>query len=451
MIRYGDSLRGLEISSRARATWILIKDVSYVLKQYGAGFLFVVLLVVSSAVVAQGAEPADSRLLQMMAVIPVTPETLSVSDPLSYLDYRAVEATIPGLMPFTHYAEFAQADDARRSLWLAAARRFMSGPVEHLQYLAIPEVETMPQVVGFDVFEIDQGVLWGQPPTTGTFFVGDFDREAIRAAFTNREYTQEDLDGVEVWCPANGCDSGAQTNMRARNPGANPFGGQFGRQEPIILGDGWIFSSPSPDALELQITVLAGGASSVLALPQFSATANALLRRGEVLQVQFVNPGGLNRDDPVAQSSASREASPADVQTSSHAPLPPYSLVALADLVAPDNEDDLAVVALAYSSEADAQEAGRLLMERLQVATTWGDGQPWMTLLDRHDVRVDGVQVLADDDTGWFITLLTFRNPGAGMQMGAAEVTPGAGYRLLIDRLYRQDLPWLAYAFTPEE
>lgn len=389
-------------------------------------------------------EAETPLLLQMMALVPAIPETLELRLPFSYADYRALEATMPGLRPFSDYAEFVQADDARRNVWFAAMRRLVggSGSYAYSELISNPTTEAMPQVVGFDLFEINQGVYWGQPPSNGTFFVGDFSREAIRAAFANREYTQEDFGDVEVWCPPKGCDSGRDVDLTGRNP-ANPFGGNMGRQEPIILGDGWIFSAAG---IEHQAAVLAGDTPSLLAIPQFSAIARALLSHGNVLQLQFVYPLELNGETHRPRFPEVREAMMAEVQSVLQVPLPPYSLVAIADLIEVDGDENLAVIALAYHSEVDAQAAGPVLIERLQDATHLFSLQPVMTLLEQRDMSIDAPQVFVDE-TEWFVTLLSFRYPRPSTEPESTLVD-GLGYDLLMTMLYQKDLLWLAHEFT---
>lgn len=411
------------------------------IKWYYSG-CFILLLALNSVAFAQDAE--TPLLLQMMALVPAIPEQPGFVLPLSFVDYRALETTVPGLSPFADYAEFAQAGDARHNLWHTAMRRVEGGPGSYA-YQDLISAQTMgelPQVVGFDFFEVNQGMYWGEPPANGTFFIGDFSPEAIRAAFANRGYTQEDFGDVEVWCPPKGCDSGSLTDVRGRNL-ANPFGGNIGRQEPIILGDSWIFSAREVD---YQAAILAGDSPSLLAIPQFGAIARALLSHGTVLQLQFVYPLELNGETHIpylARRPEVREVMIAEVESVLEVPLPPYSLVAIADLI---DDDDIAIIALAYSNEATAQAAGSALLERLQQAMNLYSEQPVMTLLEERNMSIAAPRVFADE-SGWFITLLGFRQPGPSLQSDAT-LADSRGYNLLTNMLYRKDLLWLAYEFT---
>lgn len=409
---------------------------------------FILLLVHIGGALAQNDETETPLLLQMMARVPLIPESQDLSLPLSYIDYRALESTVPGLAAFSDYAEFAQADDARRASWFAAMGRLESSPGSYVysDLIANQAMEALPQVVGFDFFAINQGVYWGQPPANGTFFFGDLGPETIRAAFADRDYTREADGDVEVWCPPKGCDSGSLVDVRGRNL-ANPFGGNIGRQEPIILGDGWVFSGRGFDS---QAAVLAGDAPSLLALPQFSAIARALLNHGTVLQLQFVYPLELNGETHnlyLARRPEVREAMMAEVQSVLEVSLPPYSLVAIADLA--DGDDDIAVIALAYSDEVAAQAAGPALLERLQSATQVSSEQPVMTLLEERRLSIAAPLVIADE-RGWFVTLLSFRQPRPSTQSDAAAAD-GAGYSLLMNLLNQKDLLWLAHEFAVQD
>lgn len=413
-------------------------------------FALLVLIVASTFTFAQDDEP-DSSLHQIMALVPATPDLLTSSLPFSYVDYRAVELARPGVTPFASHEEFmSELDNSRARLWIASTRRISTGPQDHLQYMML--AEEMPQVVGFDFFDIDGGLYYGQPPGAGTLFMGEFDRENIRSAFTKRDYTQEEINGMEVWCPPNGCNSGMEVDLTNRNPGGNPFGGQLGRREPIILGDGWIFSAPGFGVLRIQAAVAAGDRESVLDLTEYSASANAILSMGDLIQVQYVNPLDLNVGDPGTLLLTDPEADLDDIVEQIQAELnevslPPYSLVAFADVIPFETDDELALIVLVYTDEADAEAAGSAVSERLETAVSLRAGLPVMELLNERQINLAEPVIYVDEEAGHYVTLLPFYYPREGAQPGSDGnyASSGLGFRLLMDMLYSRDLRWLAY------
>ena len=98
-------------------------------------------------------------------------------------------------------------------------------------------LDGMADAVGFGFFDIDRSLVFGEPPGNGTIVAGHFHGDRIARAYQARGFSENTQGAVSVWCGPEGCDSGLKLNLGDRNP-ANPFGGQFGRAEPLaVLSD----------------------------------------------------------------------------------------------------------------------------------------------------------------------------------------------------------------------
>jgi hypothetical protein len=312
-------------------------------------FMFIVTPALAPAA-AQDAQPAPNRLLQMLAL---TPDDANSRAYLGYVDYRALEAA-RGIQTLAA-ADFAQKTD-RFALWLAAMGGVSTGM--ELSYL-FQYLDRMQDAVGFSFSDIDQSLVFGQPPQTGTILAGNFDADRIAAAYRARDFQQTEIGGLPAWCGPDGCDSGLAQNLRDRNP-ANPFGGQFGRAEPLIVLPGFVADSPSPGVIESIAAAYQDKQPSLADAPEYRAIAEAVAQAGTLSQVLFINPLDLNTPDPALLTDASNSSALEIIK--GYRTLPLYSLAAFADRI--DGQNQLASVALVYNDEESANQAGEELLKR---------------------------------------------------------------------------------------
>src|SRR5690606_1972886 len=150
------------------------------------------------------AEP--SPFLRALSLIPDIAPVREATPLFSYADYHAALAA-RGIETPERFADFLADREAYGPLLPALP---MSGPNNLLTYLAAGGAE-YPETVGFDFFEIAQGIEIGVPPEHGQILIGDFSADAVEAAYTAREYSveREGETGV-LLCPEAGCDSGTQ-------------------------------------------------------------------------------------------------------------------------------------------------------------------------------------------------------------------------------------------------
>lgn len=317
---------------------------------------FLLLLVIAGLVFTPAVAQDEHPLLKMLALVPDTPEARSW---LNYADYRAMEAA-RGIETPTP-ADFDNRTELVR-VWLAASTGLNTGMRldNFMQYLV-----DMPRLNGFAFFDIDQSMTFGQPPSMGTLLNGNFDAESIAAAYSEREFTTAEIDGVTVWCGPDGCENGLQQDLAGREPG-DPFGGNLGRKEPIaVLPNGILVNSPHFPIVEGVIATAADPSRSLADAPDYSAVAQALTELGgNVVQVQFINPTDLIVSGIPPAFGGDIEVTP-EAQPGE---LPVYSLAVLADTW--QGDEQTAWIGLTYVDVETAQAAADEILTRLETAVS---------------------------------------------------------------------------------
>lgn len=382
---------------------------------------------------AAAQDEAENPLLEMLKLVPDNEQTRAGIPLVSYADYRAIESGRGIDTPPTK-ADFDNRTDTV-SLWIAATNGVMSGM--RLDYF-MQYLEGMEQAVGFSWFEVDRALVFGQPPGMGNILAGDFDAEAIAEAFEARDFTIENQGDVVVWCGPGGCDEGLKQNLKNRDP-ANPFGGQFGREEPLAVLPGAVANSADYDVLSAILESHQGEQPSLADDPNVQAAVNSIAAKGTLRQAQLFNGADVgNYGEMVATEGEQPEL------------LPAYALAFFADTY--DGEEQSALVGLVYDEEAAANTAVALLVDHLQMAESMAVRRPFMELIEERGGNIAGALVEVDADTGKFVALLDIRYPAASNQKSDTGYPASSlVFKLLIDSIYRRDATWLAASFdTPQ-
>jgi hypothetical protein len=302
--------------------------------------------------------------LDMMALIPASSyENQDEWTPLtiSYIDFRAVEQARPGTVTPQSWQEWnnlRDTDPLSGLLWQANSYRIQSGPGALISSFGL--LETMPTVMGFDLFDIDRALTFGQLPKRGDIYAGDFDPEAVAQAHLARDYTETDLGGISLWCGPVGCENGGEQDSANRDY-ANIFGGDRGRQFPFLVLPQHLATSMDLPLVTAMADTYQGEALSLLDVPAYRAGAEAIAQTDDLLvQAQFypaVEFGILHLDWLGDLADQGNEI------VGGYGTLPVYELAILADFQ--DGEDQVAMIALVYAGEQDARTGADELSNRL--------------------------------------------------------------------------------------
>lgn len=386
----------------------------------------------SGAVGAQGSDP-QPPFMALLAAVPR--EAAAAQGVIAYADYNALVKARPGGYWPKDMAEFesvAQSDDPRHMVLMAALNGLSAGMSRLPQAFHDPG---MRETVGFEFFTVQRSLEFGQPPALGDVLQGDFDPEAIGAALTARGFTEQPVQGVDgglLWCSADGCDAGLQTNLGDSNP-ADPFGGQLGRKQPLaFVAPDTLLSSASDEMVEAMLaSQQSPDDASILSLPEYRAAAEAITARGALLQA-VIAPAALVFD----------EAAVSGVRA-----LPRYELVVFAHIR--DEDDVLTLVGLVYPDEQLAAQATGALPLLFNEALSLRVNRPFAEMVEERGGAVSKGQSYVSPESGYAAALLEFRSPVEAPQPDpeaqlSAPRASGLIFRMFIESLYARDTAWLA-------
>jgi hypothetical protein len=379
--------------------------------------------------------PSIFRPLSAIADSPLSRDVISLVDrdaiPLAYPDARKPSSTSALVNALIGQENVTQGE----AVWALVFRGLLD---ETAQTVTLSE--DLPEALGIEVLQIGQVATFGSPPANGTLFTGDFDLHAVYSALAARGYTTED---ELLWCYEGDCTNGLQVNPGQRNP-ANPFGGSLGRTQPVIVAPGLLYSAASEDVVRSGAAAAAGEVRSVADVPVYRAVAAALASQGVVLQTTFLDGRSLLESSLMNLSihlSGTPQPLPAGI-----APIDPYILYAVADVVTP--ADQAGIVAFAYASEASATAALEQMAYRLTVLNSQTLERPWAEVLADRSLTVEAEVVAAQ---GFFVGLLRFATPlpttadlveGDSHVSSSGRIMPGQVYNFLVRGLYNRDDAW---------
>ena len=410
-------------------------------------WVLLLLLLLTFGSVPTFAQTNESPLLQMLARVPDTP---SAREYISYVDYKALLAARQGVPQITTWEQLSTLLSSKSKegrLAMAALQGIQSGPEFYARYFM--QAGDAPSVVGFDLLTIERAIEFGSLPDSGDILEGSFDAQAVAAAHEKRGYTSSDLNSLTLLCPAAGCDSGKQLDMAQINP-ANPFGGELGRSQPVLVGDNLVASSPNIDTVRSIASAIADPSTSLADQPDYRAAAEAISANGTLIQSYLIRPADIQSAAAIiatSRLSAAQIKRLTDQLRADFVPMPAYNLIALAD-IATDSEQQ-ALVALVYTNQADAEAAAALFPDRLGKYTSLATQRVVSDLLTERGVTSVDTSVYAAS-TKRSVLVITLHAPLPSSAIpadGSPLQSSSLIYSLLVRVYMSRDLGWLATQF----
>lgn len=397
---------------------------------------------------AQSDTPAGdpAYLLDLLRYVPASSAVMESY--ITYGDYRAAEASRKGAGSYESFEAFMADETDASALWVNSVP--MGGYENFLRYFRMSGGE-MPDIVGFDFFDIDRSLQFGQPPALGIILQGDFDVDAIDAAHTAREYTREDRDsGAVLWCGSVGCDGGFTTNLQKRNP-ANIFGGDLGREFPVALApdDGVIFSSGDLDTIETIEAAFSGERRSLADDALFTTAVQSLEGYGALRAALLVPPLLLNGSPIIGllgERATAENVEALVVQIKeTYGDLPRYDLAFFADLATEDEQ--IAVIGLVYNSAENAETAAEVITQRLEAVESLNSRRSWQEMITERGTAIPEPAYFTSESGEQTVLLLPFRYapPAEEKLDGVFWQQSGMVYSLFFQGFVARDLTWLAY------
>ncbi|MDX1993348.1 MAG: hypothetical protein SF029_13225 [bacterium] len=414
-----------------------------------------------------GSQPARAQFLGADSGSPLhnllaqTPNTLAARDTwIRFQDYAAAFDAIEWLERPERLASYLEEIG-----WVGFFYRWLSAP-EQITSLLFSYDDTL-SIVGFDLFDVDQTLTFGNPPSEAVLWRGRFNAESIAAVHEARGYTQERIDGVDAWCGPQGCASGMQVDLPNRDPN-NIFDNGLGRPVPfLLLPDAdqpeTLVSSPNLAVLEQVAAVTNGDTTSLAEAPDYLTLANALndpvAYPGLLIGAQFLpteqvryrvdftqdDPFADFRDSPIVNAlQRLSENDPRPDFLMDYATLPEYQMAAIADRQEGDRQ--LVIVALLYENAAEAEVAAPELARRLESFSAALTRRAPNPLLEDVPGAVVVPRVYTDSETGLSVALVEigYDTPTQAQQQATAAsgelMSSGRVFQILLEAFAMNEL-----------
>lgn len=412
-------------------------------------FVLLCLSLLALPVIAQDTPPAPQNLPEALAYVPDIP--LSRNSIVGYGALHVAEQYISDLPPVDTTAQWLDQSRAERTAWAMA---FPSTAGIPTLTEAFAEAERVPEVMGFDLFDIQHMLSFGRPPNTAQILFGDFDPATVIAAHEARGYSLgPEFGPFQKICQPAGCNTPTVMVPRERLL-ANPFGGNLGIEQPVIVSETLMMSSGATPTLELITEMLVEDDPTLADDPAYIATARLLESRGLLRQAMLIPPQtirALYGRTPANEQDAARLEGLRETARGLFSPfgsLPEYDLVGFGDVIQVEDEQLQAVMLLTYATQEDAEAAASILNGRLGLLDQLETGVAALTyasLFNDRGFEVLPVEAITDEDTGISTTVLTWSGPLLNSVEDFAEAPIAAQdiYNLLAQMLYNDDLPWL--------
>ena len=348
----------------------------------------------------QRADVPLSRTTPLLAML--VPDTVTARQgrpSVSFVDFGAAfEASSASSHSPKTSEEFAAMSPETRQTWLKTLGRLRSGPPDLLPHLLVM-IENMPDLLGFEWFDIDRALSYGTPPDVGTLFAATPDPDRLAEKLLGRAFERTSYQGTTLW------QKGEEDSIdiMAREPG-DPFVGPLGRAVRLAVFPDYLANAPTAAMTQAVVNSHDDRYPSLADADDYRTLAEALaLEEGALVQAQFWNffdvglvpddPSGMLRNPPGTLPSLPETAPQGDA-------LPPYGLAVLADSQA--GPEQVGIVALLYEDGETAQEAAAVLTARLEAARS-ADYEAW-------DVRVEDGRAF-ESSTGLWAAVASVRYP----------------------------------------
>ena len=408
------------------------------------------------------AQDEPNTLDAFRGVLALTPDVPLIQQyGVSYANYDAIVAAREGAAQITSWENYNRLDESddetenlSAQLWSSAMFGIASGPADYMQTaFGVGRDGEMLAAVGFDLFDVQAGIEYGAPPSDVTIITGDFNVEAIVSVYEANGYTTEEHDDFLLLCGPEGCENANTMNLEERNM-ANPFGGKLGRQQPIILYNNYIISSPDYSRIQAYVSLLSN--DNYFSMDE-SASIQAVLEvlgdYGILIQANIYHPIMFSFGDPIsvifADPSMTAEERQALLEEAEekYIELPRYEQVIIADMA--NGDEQHAITALVYSDEETAQTAAVAVHERMSTYMSLLFKESLLDTFERRNATLDTPWVYTSENGKYVVVIdvhgpmppperLSIEDGGLGRPIQSSMV-----YKLFVNMVISQDTGWL--------
>ena len=382
-------------------------------------------------------------LLSMLELVPDTVTARQGVPSVSFVDFGAAleRSPVSPHAPQTS-ADFAAMSPEAQRTWLKTLQNLRGGPPDLLPFLPMM-IENMPDLLGFDWFDIGRALSYGTPPNVATLLAAAPDPDRLAEKLLERDFERTSYQGTTLWQKG---EEGS-IDIMSREPG-DPFVGSLGKAVRLAVFPDFLADTSSTAMTQAIIDSHDDRYPSLADADDYRTLAEALaLEEGALVQAQFWNlfdVGFVPRDpftgmvEPPTTPFDPPETAPQGD------PLPLYGLAVLADSqVGPEQ---VGTLALLYEDGETAQQAAAVLTARLEAARRAEDEESGVTY-EAWGVRVEDGRVF-ESSTGLWAAVASVRYP---LPTAEDAPAPGAVFAGWIDEIARREFGLLEVdpALTP--
>lgn len=404
-------------------------------------YLLLLNLICTILISSTHAQEDIEELRSLLSFVPDTSEVRQTK--ISYVDFRAMELARSGsgVQIPESWNELIESNGADlNSLYMS----IISGITpSQLILRGFPSgIEDWKQTVGFDFFDVNQILSYGEATQHTDILIGDFDFDAVGRALSSLNYTFEQRDEFLLWCGDDGCKGSAETDIQNANLGF-PFGGSLGRNQPILTFENAIASSVLlPDLLLLQ-DVVANVYDSLIDNPSYFVATTAIDPSYQLAQALFVHPDLVLWEE--RHFRLVDDISPENYEFLTTVALPEYDLLMIADLASATEQ--VVYLILVYDNIEDADLAASLIPNRIDTMRSSLNRQTYINLFERLGAyEIDTSSMFNENTNKAVATLKIYATPVSSMPEGAFSRFNISSpiYRMIVDMLNQRDFEWLA-------
>lgn len=230
---------------------------------------------------------------------------------------------------------------------------------------------SMSNVVGFDCFDINvisnYGNVGSIDDSRVLYISGNFNFNRIRDAYQELGFVKEEIAGTEVWRDKDGLSAEYTYNSKNRLV-ENPFGGFWGRKQPMVFGNDFIISSSNLSHQSQYFDKKNGFVRGILENPVYEAAVNSVPENCVFLQARIINENFgsfMNRDDYLGRGGSSLGIAFKTMKESieEYGNLPVYDLFMISNYVR--NKKDVTQLSFVYKEKSKAEAGAAEIKTRL--------------------------------------------------------------------------------------
>lgn len=378
-----------------------------------------VLLLCTFSIFPVTAGNTDRKLISLLENVPVSAFQTGW---LSYADIQALFVGGQGTAQPMDVEEFERLQGTpEEDMVIQAFSALSAGPADLYQNLY--QAREMLLSSGIDLFKVHEAMEIGLPPSRQFWLRGDYDREAVNKALSDKGYLslKDAPSGLDVWGLDGKLDGGMALNLLARDV-SFPFGGKLGQSWPVVLQGDLLFSSPDEGAVRAVMEGQEPALADLAPVRDMVQTAGrvSLDETGTLAQLYLLTQTAAGIDS-VIQPGTQEE------------PFPVSSLFFLSHVLTDDAQ--WVLLGMAYPDAEAASRAMKAMEQQYPEARSVQSGKP----ISEHVAEMDGranQPFPVSTKGGSSIVVLPFRFP---LESGESPMP----FRFFTSLLMTRGLEWL--------